>query len=102
VLVGNKMDLASNSKNAISKSEAISLARKYGMEYFEACALGETSIAPIYDFAFSSIVNSIPNPPNPLQLMGKGIVLGKRLITSSKYQLALCDIASLYEWLKIL
>jgi len=97
VLVGNKIDLASNSKNSISKSEATSLARKYGMEYFEACALGETSIAPVYDYVFSTIVNSIPNPPNPTQLIGKGITLGKRLLNSTKFQLALCDIASLYE-----
>jgi len=96
-LVGNKIDLANNSKNAVTKSEAISLARKYGMEYFEACALGETSIAPVYDYVFSTIVNSIPNPPNPSQLMGKGIILGKRLLNSTKFQLALCDIASLYE-----
>jgi len=97
VLVGNKIDLMNNSKTSISKSEAISLARKYGMEYFEACALGETSVAPVYDYVFSTIVNSIPNPPTPSQLMGKGIILGKRLINSTKYQLALCDIASLYE-----
>jgi hypothetical protein len=50
-------------------------------------ALGETSIAPIYDYVFSTIVNSIPNPPNPTQLMGKGITLGKRLLNSTKFQL---------------
>lgn len=50
-------------------------------------ALGETSVAPVYDYVFSTIVNSIPNPPTPSQLMGKGIILGKRLINSTKYQL---------------
>ena len=50
-------------------------------------SIGDTSVAPVYDYLFSTIVNSIPNPPAPLSLLGKGIVLGKRLINSSKYQL---------------
>lgn len=50
-------------------------------------SIGDTSVAPVYDYLFSTIINSIPNPPAPLSLMGKGIVLGKKLINSSKYQL---------------
>lgn len=55
ILVGNMVDLlgsgAANQKNKasmlangspVSKVEAISLARKYGMEYFETCSVGET------------------------------------------------------------
>lgn len=30
--------------NLVSKVEAIALARKYGMEYFETCSIGEASI----------------------------------------------------------
>eukprot|EP01017_Pseudomicrothorax_dubius_P015019 TRINITY_DN1748_c0_g2_i1.p1 TRINITY_DN1748_c0_g2~~TRINITY_DN1748_c0_g2_i1.p1 ORF type:complete len:162 (+),score=32.96 TRINITY_DN1748_c0_g2_i1:235-720(+) len=97
VLVGNKIDLMGQSKQTVSKSEAVGLARKYGMEYFETCAMGETSVAPVFDHVFSTVVNSIPNPPAPSQLMGKGITIGKRLMSSSKFQLALCDIASLYD-----
>ena len=91
------MDLMSSNSGSVSKSEAMSLGRKYGMEYMESCSLGDSSIAPIYDHIFSQITNSIPNPPTPSSLLGKGIVLGNRLLLSTKYQLALCDIASLYE-----
>lgn len=35
VLIGNKVDLFQNNKGGVSKSEAVGLARKYGMEYFE-------------------------------------------------------------------
>ena len=31
-----KIDLINNTKNCVTKSEAVGLARKYGMEYFEA------------------------------------------------------------------
>ena len=34
ILVGNKVDLVNN-KSGVTKSEAVGLARKYGMEYFE-------------------------------------------------------------------
>lgn len=34
MLVGNKVDLYSTSKNTVSKAEATTLAKKYGMEYF--------------------------------------------------------------------
>ncbi|KRX02356.1 P-loop containing nucleoside triphosphate hydrolase [Pseudocohnilembus persalinus] len=97
ILVGNKVDLYANTKGAVSKSEAQSLAQKYDMEYFETCSIGDSSISLVYDHLFTTIVNSIPNPPTPQSLIGKGILLGKRLLNSSKYQLALCDIASLYE-----
>ncbi len=57
------------------------------LNHIKTSALGETSVAPVYDYVFSTIVNSIPNPPTPSQLMGKGIILGRRLINSTKYQL---------------
>ena len=64
-MIGNKVDLYSNSNNSISKSEAISLSKKYGMEYFETCSIGDTSINLVYDYLFNNVVNSIPNPPTP-------------------------------------
>jgi hypothetical protein len=39
----------------------------------------------------------IPNPAAPHALLNKGIVLGKKLLNSVKYQLSLCDIATLYD-----
>lgn len=35
ILVGNRVDLYTNTKGAVTKSEAIGLAKKYGIEYFE-------------------------------------------------------------------
>lgn len=97
MLVGNKVDLYSTSKNTVPKAEATSLAKKYGMEYFETCSIGDSSITPIFDYLFTTITVSIPNPPTPQSLVGKGILLGKKLINSPKYHLALCEIATLYE-----
>lgn len=34
LLVGNKVDLYSTSKNTVSKADATTLAKKYGMDYF--------------------------------------------------------------------
>ena len=116
ILVGNKaklifvyynlqVDLYTNTKGAVTKSEAIGLAKKYGMEYFETwlfgiiyfffnfkylifllfSSIGDTSISLVYDYLFTTILNSIPNPPTPQSLVGKGILLGKRLLNSSKY-----------------
>lgn len=90
MLVGNKVDLYSTSKNTVPKAEATSLAKKYGMEYFETCSIGDSSITPIFDYLFTTITVSIPNPPTPQSLVGKGILLGKKLINSPKYHLALC------------
>ena len=98
ILVGNKVDQYSTTKNAVQKADAISLAKKYGMEYFETCSIGDSSITPVFDYLFTTITNSIPNPPTPQSLVGKGILLGKKLINSPKYHLALCEIATLYEW----
>lgn len=50
ILVGNMIDLTTNPKNQknlnnpVSKVEAIALARKYDMEYFETCSIGESNI----------------------------------------------------------
>lgn len=50
ILVGNMVDLLNNPKNQknlinpVSKVEAIALARKYDMEYFETCSIGESNI----------------------------------------------------------
>lgn len=54
-------------------------------------------MASIFDFLFTKMVQSIPNPPTPQSLVGKGVLLGKKLINSPKYHLALCEIATLYE-----
>lgn len=97
LLVGNKVDLYSTSKNTVSKADAIGMAKKYGMEYFETCSIGDSSITPVFDYLFTTITGTIPNPPTPQSLVGKGILLGKKLINSPKYHLALCEIATLYE-----
>jgi hypothetical protein len=35
IFLNQKVDLYANTKGAVSKSEAVGLAKKYGMEYFE-------------------------------------------------------------------
>ena len=77
ILVGNKIDIlqqgpkatvgkkANLVSNPVTKVEAINLARKYGMEYFETCSIGEASIVQVFDHLFNSLLALIPNPPDP-------------------------------------
>ena len=51
--------------NPITKVEAVALAGKYGMEYFETCSVGEASIVQVFDHLFNSLLSLIPNPPDP-------------------------------------
>ena len=76
ILVGNMVDLASGpmaksqgsksmNNNFVTKVEAIAMARKYGMEYFETCSIGEASIVQVFDHLFNSLLALVPNPPDP-------------------------------------
>jgi len=61
----NKKATAQPVSNPVTKVEAINLARKYGMEYFETCSIGEASIVQVFDHLFNSLLALIPNPPDP-------------------------------------
>ena len=54
-----------NIQNPVNKVEAIGMAKKYGMEYFETCSIGENNISMAFDHMFTSIMALIPNPPDP-------------------------------------
>ncbi|CDW74685.1 ras-related rab-4 [Stylonychia lemnae] len=100
ILVGNKIDLSMTKKNLINpvtKVEAVALARKYGMEYFETCSVGEASIVQVFDHLFNSLLSLIPNPPDPEQLMGKNVVLGKRVLNDVKFKLSLAELLPNYD-----
>lgn len=102
ILVGNMVDLASgpNSKQgtaSVSKVEAIALARKYGMEYFETCSIGEASIVQVFDHLFNSLLALVPNPPDPAQLLGKNVVLGQRVLNDIKFKLSLAEMLPNYD-----
>ena len=58
-MVGNKLDLQASKKSTtsaatgVTKVEAIALARKNNMEYFETCSVGEApSIVSVFDHLF--------------------------------------------------
>ena len=113
ILVGNKVDImqanqgmgggATSSKktqqvvNPVMKNEAINMARKYGMEYFETCSIGEASIVQVFDHLFNSLLALIPNPPDPEQLLGKNVVLGSRVLNDVKFQLSLAELLPNYD-----
>lgn len=72
ILVGNKVDIMQNAgkkqaqvANPVTRVEAVNLARKYGMEYFDTCSIGEGSIVGVFDHLFNSLLALIPNPPDP-------------------------------------
>ncbi|OMJ78075.1 hypothetical protein SteCoe_22183 [Stentor coeruleus] len=98
VLLGNKIDLAGRKDSTpVTKTEAMSLARKYGMEYFEISALDENSLRSMFEHVFNSIVANIPNPPDPGMLLGKSISLGRRITNNPKFKTALFDTDSRYD-----
>lgn len=97
VLVGNKLDVFENTSKGIDKNEALALAKSHNIEYFEVASIGEGSVEELFNYMFSTLKNQIPNPPKPEFLLGKNIVLGKKLLSSNKYQLALCDLSTMYE-----
>eukprot|EP00345_Euplotes_harpa_P006267 CAMPEP_0168326886 /NCGR_PEP_ID=MMETSP0213-20121227/5576_1 /TAXON_ID=151035 /ORGANISM="Euplotes harpa, Strain FSP1.4" /LENGTH=220 /DNA_ID=CAMNT_0008329699 /DNA_START=1 /DNA_END=663 /DNA_ORIENTATION=+ len=100
ILVGNKIDIVMTKKNVlnpVTKVEGIGLARKYGMEYFETSSIGEASIVQVFDHLFNSLLNLIPNPPDPEALMGKNVVLGKRVSSDIKFKMALADMLPNYD-----
>ena len=76
------VDLTTNPKtqktlvNPLSKAEGIELAQKHGMEYFETSSIGDANIVQVFDHLFNPLLNLVPNPPDPSELMGKNVVLG--------------------------
>jgi GTPase SAR1 family protein len=109
ILVGNKIDILQQGPkaqvgkkpnlvtNPVTKVEAINLARKYGMEYFETCSIGEASIVQVFDHLFNSLLALIPNPPDPEQLLGKNVVLGQRVLNDVKFKLSLAELLPNYD-----
>lgn len=113
ILVGNMVDLAQAQQQSViakgkqpalgsslvSKVEAIALARKYGMEYFETCSIGEASIVQVFDHLFNSLLALVPNPPDPAQLLGKNVVLGQRVLNDLKFKMSLAETLPNYDLL---
>ena len=107
ILVGNMVDLASGpnmqknkggaASNPVTKVEAIALARKYGMEYFETCSIGEASIVQVFDHLFNSLLALVPNPPDPSLLLGKNVVLGQRVLSDIKFKISLAEMLPNYD-----
>lgn len=110
ILVGNMVDLAQVQQQSmlqkgkttlgstlVTKVEAIALARKYGMEYFETCSIGEASIVQVFDHLFNSLLALVPNPPDPAQLLGKNVVLGQRVLNDIKFKMSLAEMLPNYD-----
>lgn len=81
----------------MSKMEAMSFARKLGMEYFESCAIEEASILQIFEHVFASCINLIPNPLDMRQLMGKNVGVGRFMMTDSRFKQDLLDLLPNYD-----
>jgi len=101
VLVGNKLDLAQTKKNLINpvtKDEARKLARDFGMEFFETCSVGaQATVMNVFEYLLLQLLSLIPNPPDPERLMGKNVVLGKRLLGDVKFKMALAEMLPNYD-----
>ena len=92
LLIGNKIDQANEKKgDQVSKIEALGLARKYGMEYFEVCSVGEATLMQVFDHMLSGLVGLIPNPLAIEGLQEKGVVLGRKVTQNNKMKIALAE-----------
>lgn len=81
------MDQFDSSKSGIDRNQGREIANKYGLQYFEVASVVEGGLTELFQNLFTSMKNLIPNPPKPENMLGKGVVLGKKLLTSQKYQL---------------
>ena len=90
-LVGNKLDQFDASKTGIDRNQGRELASKFGLQYFEVSSVSDGGLNDLFQSIFTSMKNLIPNPPKPENLLGKGVVLGKKLLSSQKYQLVPCS-----------
>jgi len=86
-LVGSKLDQFDASKQGIDRNLGREIANKHNLQYFEVSSIAEGGLNELFQNLFTSMKNLIPNPPKPESLLGKGVVLGKKLLTSQKYQL---------------
>jgi len=94
---GTNLQKNSASNNPVTKVEAIALARKYAMEYFETCSIGEASIVQVFDHLFNSLLALVPNPPDPSLLLGKNVVLGQRVLNDIKFKISLAEMLPNYD-----
>lgn len=98
--MGNKLDQFDSSKSGIDRNQGREIASKYGLQYFEVASVAEGGLTELFQNLFTSMKNLIPNPPKPENMLGKGVVLGKKLLTSQKYQLVRLFYTRLYAiWL---
>ena len=67
------------------------------MEYYECYSTEEQGIVKVFDHIFNSLLALIPQPPNPEQLLGKNIVLGKRVLNDVKFKLSLAELLPSYD-----
>eukprot|EP00826_Nyctotherus_ovalis_P059529 TRINITY_DN8287_c0_g2_i3.p3 TRINITY_DN8287_c0_g2~~TRINITY_DN8287_c0_g2_i3.p3 ORF type:complete len:147 (+),score=55.17 TRINITY_DN8287_c0_g2_i3:73-513(+) len=92
LLIGNKIDQANEKKGEqVTKAEAVGLARKHGMEYVEACSVGEASLMQVFEQMLGGVVGMIPEPLTIEGLMDKGIVLGKKVTQNPKMKILLAE-----------
>jgi len=63
------------------------LTEKHGLEYFELTCTNEKKFIETFERILEVLMKLIPTLPKPEQLMKKNIIIGKKLLQSSKYQL---------------
>ena len=85
ILIGNKSDLT----RTVSESKIQQFLEKHNLEYYELSCVFEKKFTEVFERIIDSIVKLIPVLPKPEQLMKKNIIIGKKLLQSTKYQLVL-------------
>mmetsp|Transcript_1831 Transcript_1831/g.3075 ORF Transcript_1831/g.3075 Transcript_1831/m.3075 type:complete len:246 (+) Transcript_1831:1559-2296(+) len=93
ILVGNKSKCASAPRQ-VPRSLAQGFAVRHGMAYYETDALSNTGCSEVFRELFLQVVNSIPQPPDPKDLLNKGIKVGPKLLNDKKYRDSLQAAAS--------
>ena len=94
-LVGNKV--GGEVPRQVSHDEAVAFADERGMDYLETDALSGLRAREPFQSTFLSVVNEIPQLPEPSALLRKGIKLGTKLLANRKFLGALYGLGTFRE-----
>lgn len=88
VLVGNKADV-SDDRRQVTSAQGELFAQKHGMAYMETSISAESSVRDAFSELFALILEGISDPPEPAQLLKRGVTIMPRLARDAGLRQAL-------------
>eukprot|EP00163_Fabomonas_tropica_P008010 TRINITY_DN1762_c0_g1_i2.p1 TRINITY_DN1762_c0_g1~~TRINITY_DN1762_c0_g1_i2.p1 ORF type:complete len:220 (+),score=20.82 TRINITY_DN1762_c0_g1_i2:330-989(+) len=91
ILVANKSEVGAD--RVVSVAEGTKLAEVLGVQYFETSALNNNNVKEAFSSLLSAVTAQIPDPPEPMLLLERGIRIGELIETSPAIRQALSPMA---------